>query len=65
MDNISIYFPIKDVEEVDINNLDRVLARLVYLQEQLDKGKGTGAEKQEKDQLLPLVLKYYEEKKER
>ena len=63
MDNISVYFPIKDVEEVTINNLDRVLTRLVYLQEQLDKGKGTGAEKQEKDQLLPLVLNFYKNNK--
>jgi hypothetical protein len=59
MNSPSVYLPIKD-EEVNDSNRNQVLDRLVYLQEQLDKGKGTGAEKQEKDRLLPLVLKYYD-----
>ena len=63
VNSLSIYLPIKD-EEVTESNRNRVLDRLVYLQEQLVKGKGTGAEKQEKDRLLPLVLKYYEKLEE-
>lgn len=56
-----MYLPLK-ITQVTKDNYDNVVERVDYLQGRLDNGQGTGAEKQERDQLLDLLIKYCDEK---
>lgn len=56
-----MYLPLK-ITQVTKENYLSVVERLDYLQRCLDSGQGTGAEKEERDQLLILVIAYCDEK---